>query len=95
MRSYLFVDLSEATADAMIDYAKAGGFGYIVVYDGVWNATHGTYPVNRKNFPSGPAGLKSVSDKIHAAGLKFGMHNLDMVVDKIDPWCTRFRRRVS
>ena len=34
MKSYLFVDLSEATADAMIDYAKAGGFGYIVVYDG-------------------------------------------------------------
>jgi len=25
-----------------------------------------------------------VSDKIHAAGLKFGMHNLDMVVDKMD-----------
>ena len=84
MRSYLFVDLSEATADAMIEYARAGGFGYIVVYDGVWNATHGTYPVNRKNFPAGPAGLKSVSDKIHAAGLKFGMHNLDMVVDKVD-----------
>ncbi len=85
MRSYLFVDLSEATADDMIEYARAGGFGYIVVYDGVWNATHGTYGVNRKNFPAGPAGLKKVSEKIHAAGLKFGMHNLDMVVDKTDP----------
>ena len=84
MRSYLFVDLSEATADAMIDYAKAGGFGYIVVYDGVWNASHGTYPVHRKNFPAGPDSLKAVSRKIHAAGLKFGMHNLDMIVDKSD-----------
>ena len=36
MKSYLFVDLTEGTTDAMIDYAKAGGFGYIVVYDGVW-----------------------------------------------------------
>ena len=84
-KSYLFVDLSEATADATIDYAKSGGFGYIVVYDGVWNASHGTYPVNRANFPNGDAGLSAVSDKIHAAGLKFGMHNTDMVVAKTDP----------
>ncbi len=84
MKSYLFVDLTEDTADAMIDYARAGGFGYIVVYDGVWNATHGSYPVNRENFPHGDAGLKAVSDKIHRAGLKFGMHNLDLVVDKTD-----------
>jgi len=85
MRSYLFVDLSEDTAEAMIDYAKAGGFGYIVVYDGVWNAAHGSYPVNTTNFPGGASSLKGVSDRIHAAGLKFGMHNLDMVVDKSDP----------
>jgi len=85
MKSYLFVDLSETTADAMIAYALAGGFGYIVIYDGVWNSSHGSYPVNQKHFPSGEAGLKAVSDKIHAAGLKFGMHNLDMVVNKSDP----------
>ena len=83
-KSYLFVDLSEETADATIDYAKAGGFGYIVVYDGVWDESHGTYPVNRRNFPNGDAGLKAVSDKIHRAGLKFGMHSLDLVVDKTD-----------
>ena len=84
MKSYLFVDLSEATADVMIDYAKAGGFGYIVVYDGVWDSSHGSYPVNLQHFPHGEAGLRAVSDKIHAAGLKFGMHNLDAVVDKTD-----------
>ena len=85
MKSYLFVDLSEATADAMIEYALAGGFGYIVIYDGIWNASHGSYPVNTTYFPSGEAGLKATSEKIHAAGLKFGMHNLDMVVSKDDP----------
>ncbi|MFH1266370.1 MAG: hypothetical protein ABIK89_11645, partial [Planctomycetota bacterium] len=84
MKSYLFVDLSEATTDAMIDYALAGGFGYIVVYDGIWSGSHGSYPVNRAYFPNGEPGLKATSDKIHAAGLKFGMHNLDMVVDKGD-----------
>ena len=83
-KSYLFVDVSEATADSIIDYAKSGGFSYVVVYDGVWNASHGTYPVNRANFPNGDAGLKAVSKKIHTAGLKFGMHNLDMVIAKND-----------
>jgi hypothetical protein len=84
-RSYLFCDLEESTAGAMIDYAKTGGFGSIVVYGGVWDATHGTYGVNLTNFPGGEAGLIEVSRKIHAAGLKFGMHELDMVVDKTDP----------
>jgi hypothetical protein len=81
----LFCDLTEPTADAMIAYAKAGGFDSLVIYSGVWNATNGTYAVNLKNFPNGDAGLKEVSRKIHAAGLKFGMHNMDMVVSKTDP----------
>jgi len=84
-RSYLFIDLSEATAKAVIDYAKAGSFGSVVVQDGAWNASHGTYSVNRLNFPNGEPGLKAVAAKIHTAGLKFGIHNLDMVIDKNDP----------
>jgi len=84
LKSYLFVDLTENNADSIIDYAKAGGLGYIVVYDWDWEGTYGTYPINRKYFPNGDAGLKVVSDKIHSAGLKFGMHNLDLVVDKTD-----------
>ncbi|MEP6536258.1 MAG: hypothetical protein ABJF23_13110 [Bryobacteraceae bacterium] len=84
-RSYLFCDLKESTADAMINYAKVGGFGSVVVYGGTWNATHGSYGVNLLNFPGGERGLKEVSRKIHTAGLKFGMHNLEMLVDKTDP----------
>ena len=89
-KSYLFVDLSEATADPIIGCARAGGFGYVVVSDGSWNASHGTYPVNRANFPHGEEGLRAVSAKIHAAGLKFGMHNLDFVVAKTDPLVRSF-----
>lgn len=84
-KSYLFVDLSASTADSVIRYAKAGNFGYVVVYDGVWNAASGSYLVNLRNFPDGESGLRAVSDKLHAAGLKFGMHNLDMVVSKDNP----------
>lgn len=85
MKSYLFTDLSEDIADSMIDYAKTGGFGYITIYTGVWNKTHGSYLVNETAFPHGAAGLKATTDKIHAAGLRVGMHVLDAVISKDDP----------
>ncbi|MFA6470818.1 MAG: hypothetical protein WCU00_02160, partial [Candidatus Latescibacterota bacterium] len=85
MKSYLFVDMSEKIVDPMVDYAKAGGFGYITIYGGEWNKTHGSYVVNEKNFPNGAAGLKATIDKIHSAGLKAGMHLLDAVISKDDP----------
>ena len=85
LKSYLFVDLSEAIVDDMIAYAKAGGFGYITIYTGVWNKTHGTYLVNDYNFPNGEEGLKATIKKIHDAGLKVGMHVLDAIISKDDP----------
>ena len=83
-QSYLFVDYAEATIDQVVDYALAGGFGYIMVYDGTWSSSHGTYTLNRRNFPSGESGLKDAVDRIHAAGLKAGVHSLDRVITKTD-----------
>lgn len=75
-KSYLFMDITEATAPQVIDYAKAGGFAYIVIYANAWATSRGSYPPID--------GLMDISDKIHAAGLKFGMHNLDMAISKND-----------
>ncbi|MDP7017096.1 MAG: hypothetical protein QGG36_14920, partial [Pirellulaceae bacterium] len=85
MKSILYTDISEATVDQVIAYAKAGGFSTIHINRPVWCASNGSYLINRKNFPGGEAGLLSVSRKIHAAGLKFGMHNWEMVIYKHDP----------
>ena len=85
MKSLLYTDISERTADEVIAYAQAGGFTTIHINRPVWCASNGSYLINRQNFPSGAAGLKAVSRKIHAAGLKFGMHNWEMVIHKHDP----------
>ncbi len=85
MRSQLFTDISEATADEVIALAKAGGFGYIVLYRSTWCSSQGSYLINRRSFPGGEAGLQAVSEKIHAAGLKFGLHNLELIIAKHDP----------
>jgi hypothetical protein len=83
--SYLFTDLAEANADETIRYAKMGGFRYILIYSDTWSTSLGSYPINLTNFPHGEAGLKSVIDKCHAAGLKVGMHMLTSFVGKNDP----------
>ena len=67
MKSLLYTDISEATADEVIAYAKAGGFTTVHINRPVWCASNGSYLINRKNFPSGEAGLLAVSRKIHAA----------------------------
>jgi hypothetical protein len=82
---YFFTDLTESNADETIRYAKLGGFGYIMTYDGAWARSLGSYPINTNNFPHGEAGLKAVVDKCHAAGLKVGMHTLTSFVSKRDP----------
>jgi hypothetical protein len=83
--SYLFTDLTEANVDETIRYAKMGGFRYILIYSTTWSASLGSYPINLKSFPHGEAGLKSVIDRCHAAGLKVGMHMLTSFVGKNDP----------
>ena len=83
--SYLFTDLTEANADETIRYAKIAGFKYILIYSGTWSTSNGSYPINTANFLKGEASLKAVIDKVHAAGLKVGMHMLTSFVGKNDP----------
>ncbi|MHB8996780.1 MAG: hypothetical protein ACYC63_16145 [Armatimonadota bacterium] len=76
-RSYLMVhDLSEANVDALVEAAK-GGFGCIEFYP--WKSTP-SYELNPKSFPNGMAGLKTVCDKIHAAGMQVGLHMMQGMI---------------
>jgi len=83
--SYLFTDLTEANADQTIQFAKLGGFKYIMTYDSTWAKSLGSYPINTSNFPRGEASLKATVNKCHAAGLKVGLHFLTSFIGKNDP----------
>ncbi len=83
--NYLFIDLSEKTAEQVIAYAKLGGFKYVLIPLSSWASSRGSYPINRDNFPKGEESLKTTIDKFHAAGLKVGMHMLTSLVSKNDP----------
>ncbi len=86
-RSYLFViGMTEQDTDALIDYAKIGGFETILILKNAWLETHGHYRINRKSFPGGLADFKRTVDKMHAAGLKVGVHLFGPSISPNDPY---------
>lgn len=84
-KPYLFTNLTEANVEEVIRFAERGGFGYVLTFSSTWATSNGHYEPNPKSYPSGLAGLKAVADKLHAAGLKLGVHTLSACISRHDP----------
>jgi len=85
--SYVFAyGLSEANADEWVALAKKAGFAQVHLIG--FEKSLGHYEPNPKLFPNGLAGLKGVVDKIHAAGMRAGMHTLTGCIAPHDPFAT-------
>ena len=72
--SYMFAGVSSETCEDYIELARRGGQG-VLHFHGWWRSL-GHYPVNTNRFPRGLADLAEAAAKVHAAGLKVGMHTL-------------------
>lgn len=84
--SYLFADLSHASADDWIALAERGGFSTIHIHG--WWERLGHYPVNTRLFPKGLDDMRDTVERIHAAGLRAGIHTLTACIDPMDAWIT-------
>ena len=84
--SYLFAEVSEANADEWIELARRGGFTHIHCHG--WWTSLGHYEPRKSRFPDGMESLKRTVDRIHAAGLKVGIHTLTGCISPNDPWVT-------
>jgi hypothetical protein len=84
--SYVFAYVSEHNVDDWIALAKKAGITHIHLNG--WYRSRGHYEPRKGPFPNGLAGLKATVDKIHAAGLKAGMHTLTGCISPGDPWVT-------
>ena len=85
-RLYLFADLAAKQADDWIDLARRGGFMFIHLHG--WWRTLGHYDINPRYFPDGLEEMKATVAKIHAAGLRAGIHTLTACIDPRDSWVT-------
>lgn len=83
--SYLNANVTAATLDDWIALAERGGFD-VVHFRENWYACRGHYPVNTRDWPGGLEQLKAAVGKIHAAGLRAGLHTLTACIDPKDPW---------
>jgi hypothetical protein len=84
--SYLFGYPGERDIERWIQLAQRGGFTHL--HHSGWYQTLGHYEPSASLFPSGLEGVKAMVAKIHAAGLKAGMHTLTGCIDPRDPWVT-------
>ncbi|NUQ00236.1 MAG: hypothetical protein HUU35_10320, partial [Armatimonadetes bacterium] len=65
---------TQANADQVVDWARRGRFGSVLLLHGTWGDYRHGYAVPTRYFPDGIAGLKQVVDKFHAAGVLVGAH---------------------
>ena len=84
--SYLFAYVTEENVDEWIRLAKLGGLTHMHLNG--WFQSLGHYQPRESAFPNGLDGLKATIDKIHAAGLKAGMHTLTNCIHAHDAWIT-------
>ncbi len=84
--SYTFASVSEKNVDDWIAMAKRAGI--TTIHLNGWARSLGHYEPRKNLFPRGLESLKAVVDKIHAAGLKAGMHTLTGCISPHDPWVT-------
>jgi hypothetical protein len=82
--SYVFARVSEANVDDWIALCKRAGIAE-VHFHGWWESL-GHYPPKKSLFPNGLEGLKQAVAKVHAAGLKAGMHTLTGCIAPNDSW---------
>jgi hypothetical protein len=87
--SYIFNfgGLSEDKVDEWIRLARSFGVNQIDFHGGS-SFRFGDFRPNPETYPNGLAGLKAVIDKLHAAGIKAGLHPYAFFIDKGCPWVT-------
>lgn len=86
--SYWFITLGEHDGPEMVDYCLKSGVKQVMLNSGSWCSSPGHYLFNQQRFPAGEAGLKSLVDQFHAAGILVGMHTFVSKVSKRDPYVT-------
>ncbi|MCS7239300.1 MAG: hypothetical protein NZ899_13690 [Thermoguttaceae bacterium] len=83
--SYVFADVSETNVEQWISLCQRAGIDLIHMIG--WDASQGHYRPQKHAFPEGVESLRRTVEKIHAAGLRVGLHYL-FGISPNDPYVT-------
>jgi len=72
--------ITEQTVKQWIDLAKASGCTQINIMGNSSSFRFGDYRLNPKRYPQGEKQLRAVTDQLHAAGLKVGIHAYSFMI---------------
>ncbi len=86
--SYWFLGFGEADVDKVLDCCRRSGFRQVMLNSGSWCASPGHYLFNTKLYPEGQESLRRAVGRLHAGGLRVGMHCFASKIAKIDPYVT-------
>ena len=84
--SYLICPFGEKNLDAVIQYAKQGGFEYIY-HPGPFE-TWGHFRLNPLEFPEGDASMKRCVERAAKSGIRLAVHCLSGFITTNDPYVT-------
>ncbi len=79
--------ISLSNVDEWVQLSKSLGFEQIDFHTGQ-NLRFGDLAPNPKMYPNGLADVKTVIDRLHAAGIKAGLHTYAQFINKDTPWVT-------
>ena len=85
-RPKMIIPYGVDNVDKCIEMAKAGSF--LFVYHKAAFESNGHYQPRKDCFPEGVKSMKECADKIRAAGLIPGVHNMTTFIDRNDPYIT-------
>ena len=83
--SYVFAPIENGDVDYWIEFVKRAGFSLIHINSN-WTPILGEYQVSKRMFPGGLDEMAAACDKIHAAGLKCGIHTLTACIQLNSSW---------
>ncbi len=84
--SYWFLSFGEKDVDKVVEYCRRSGIRQVMLSFGAWSTGAGHYAINTRHYPEGIASLKASVDRLHAAGIRVGMHTFASKVKKTDPY---------
>ncbi|MBX7258243.1 MAG: hypothetical protein K1Y02_17910 [Candidatus Hydrogenedentes bacterium] len=88
-QSYLFItSFSEPEYDTVVNMARRGGFGTILILQDSWTRSTGHYEVNDKAFPGGIETLARTVQRFKKDGFRVGFHFLGASIYPNDPYLT-------